>query len=109
LAAVGRGDAIEYFRLDAKGRQTNTESKLVARSRFATDRNAERREAVKRAPKPQRTIVQQTAPAWTEGWSWRDDSANRGNWNYQSSSRPQQQWGFGDYHQRSRRDERSYW
>jgi penicillin-binding protein 1A len=103
IAAVGRGDAIEYFRLDTKGRRTNTEAKLIARSRFAVDPNAERREA-KRAAKQQRTVVQQTAPAWTDGWSWREDFGNRGNWSNTSS----QGWWSGNYDQRSRR-ERSIW
>jgi membrane carboxypeptidase/penicillin-binding protein len=104
LAAIGRGEAIEYFRLDAKGRQTNTEAKLISRTRFASARDAERRETAKRAPKPQRTVVQQTAPAWTDGWSWREDSGNRGNWSSNSS----QGWWSGNYEQRSRR-ERSIW
>ena len=94
LAAVGRGDAIEYFRLDAKGRQTNTESKLVARSR--SNQKSERQEASRRDSKKQQeasrrtrkvqknTVARQSAPAWTNGWSWREDSY-RGNWGHSSA------------------------
>jgi len=74
---------------------------LISRSRFASRQKEESREATRRVPKPQRTDVQQTAPAWTDGWSWREDSGYRGSWNNSS-----QGWWSGNQ-QRSR--ERTFW
>jgi hypothetical protein len=96
---------VEYFRLDAKGRQINTEAKLIAHSRFRTEPNKEQREASRRPPRQQqRTVVRQTAPTWTDGWSWREDSGYRSNWSNNSAGSG---WWSGNNNQRSGRQ--NFW
>jgi hypothetical protein len=100
----GRGDATEYFRVDAKGRQTNTEYKLVARARSTPDRGAERHEASRRSVRRPQVSAQAPQPsAWASGWGWREDWGQGANWSTQNS------WSGNQQQQRFRRGARTFW